>query len=402
MACPTFGTGDAFLFGMMRAIDCHAQTIGANGYQALASPTSSVSLLTTGVLTIFVALFGYRMLVGETPSLRDLVMALVKIGFVLMLATSWPAYRVLVYDVTMRGPAELAAAVGVPAGLPGARGLAARLQQVDDQYVEFARLNSANLSSMTQNPDPSELVRWDPVKDRETINSARSIFLSGSILAYGAVRIVGGLLLALGPLFVLFLLFEGTSGLFAGWLRGLLWSAVGSLATTIGIGVQLAVTAPWFDQLLTLRRGGAPAYQAPVELFVISLVFALLSAALLFGAALVARGFRIPDRLRVAVTSHVGNRITETFAPRSSQVAQSAASGERNRAATVADAVAATQRREQALRAPATVVAGGAGRAPAAVAMDIGAQRIVPLGETYRSRVRGRVSASARRRDARG
>ena len=86
----------------------------------------------TGLLTLFVALFGYRMLFGQTPGVRDGVLALVKIGIVLALATSWPAYRTLVYDVALKGPAELAGEIGRPAGLPGAGGgLVARLDYAD-------------------------------------------------------------------------------------------------------------------------------------------------------------------------------------------------------------------------------------------------------------------------------
>lgn len=403
MACPSFAPGDAFLSGMFRAVDCHAQTIGAAGYQALASPTSSISLLTTGVLTIFVALFGYRMLVGQAPELRDIVMAMVKIGFVLMLATSWPVYRVLIYDVTMRAPAELAAEVGRPAALPGTRGgLAGRLQLIDDQIIEFSRLGAANLSSITQNPNQSaEPLRWDPVKDRETILTARSAFLASSVAAFGAVRLVAGFLLALGPLFVMFLLFEGTIGLFVGWIRALVWTALGSLATTIGFGVQLALVGPWLDQLLILRRSGAPAYQAPVELFVISVVFALLSIALLYAAAQVSRGFRIPDRLRAAMANSIHNRFTRQADARSPAAAESVPA-ERNRAAAIADAIAATQRREGSRQviAPETT-SGGSGTRHAAV-RDLTAQRIVPLGESYRPRTtRNRISASAQRRDAR-
>ena len=76
----------------------------------------------TGLLTLFVALLGYRMLFGQTPAVRDGVLALVKIGIVLALATSWTAYRTLIYDVALRGPAELAADIGRPAALPGAGG----------------------------------------------------------------------------------------------------------------------------------------------------------------------------------------------------------------------------------------------------------------------------------------
>ncbi|WP_432770572.1 MAG: type IV secretion system protein [Sphingopyxis sp.] len=405
MACPTVAPGDPFLFGMLRAIDCHAQTIGASGYQALSSPLSTISLLTTGVLTIFVALFGYRMLVGQTPALRDLVIAIVKIGFVLMLVTSWPAYRTLIYDVVVRAPAELAAAIGTSAALPGTHsGLAGRLHGIDEQIVEFSRLGSADISALRQNAGSGELPRFDPVKDRETIATGRSVYLAATLAAFGAVRLVAGVLLAVGPLFLLFLLFQGTIGLFAGWVRGLVWAALGSLATTIGFGVQLALFDSWLAQLLTLRRAGAPAYQAPVELFVISLVFALLSLALLYAAGRVASGFRIPDAVHHAIAPSVYTQLAQGLAAPQATASQ-AIPAERNRATAIADAVTRTQRRETALQT-ASGEGGGGTSAPRGGSVSLGARdpsigRTVPLGESYRSRTRGRVSARAQRRDAR-
>ena len=104
MACPTLAPPTDFLGTILEYVDCQARTIGAGGYQALASPGSTFSLILTGLLTLFVALFGYRMLFGQTPAMRDGVLALVKIGLVLALATGWPPYRSLFYDVAPDGP----------------------------------------------------------------------------------------------------------------------------------------------------------------------------------------------------------------------------------------------------------------------------------------------------------
>src|SRR3546814_9666490 len=59
----------------------------------------------------------YRMLLGQTPTIREGVLTFVKIGLVLTLATSWPAYQALVYDIILRAPAELASTIGGAAGL---------------------------------------------------------------------------------------------------------------------------------------------------------------------------------------------------------------------------------------------------------------------------------------------
>src|SRR3546814_18149850 len=72
------------------------------------------------------------MLLGQTPTIREGVLTFVKIGLVLTLATSWPAYQALVYDIILRAPAELASTIGGAAGLPGSGGgLVARIDGVD-------------------------------------------------------------------------------------------------------------------------------------------------------------------------------------------------------------------------------------------------------------------------------
>ncbi|MBL7396112.1 type IV secretion system protein, partial [Escherichia coli] len=65
------------------------------------------------------------------------------------------------------------------------------------------------------NPEPASIV--GPF----ALGTARVTFLTATIAAYASVRLVAGLLLALGPLFIALLLFEGTRSLFEGWVRGL-------------------------------------------------------------------------------------------------------------------------------------------------------------------------------------
>jgi len=401
-----------FLQGLLSYVDCQAQSIGANGYEALAAPGSALSLVLTGFLTLFVAFLGYRMLFGQTPSVRDGVLALLKIGIVLAFATSWAVYRTLVYDVALKGPAEMAAQIGQPAALPGAGGgLVERLGYTDRAFVSLAILGPGNIAAVTPQANAAGAQVAPPPFanfDSFAIGSSRILYLTGAIGALASVRLIAGLLLALGPFFIAFLLFEGTRGLFVGWIRALAAAALGALGTAVVLGVELALLEPRLAELIALRAADQPIPGAAIELFVIALVFTLVLLAMLIAAARVALGFRLPDAWRAAPAQLAeavrGDNMRFAGAPRE----PAAAGAERSRAAQVVDAVAASQRRESS-------AATGAGAGMAATASDgqpsrriaahtpardlPAAAAPVPIGQSYRRRTRGRISASAGRRD---
>lgn len=394
MACPVPTPGGNFLGDTLRFLDCQALTIGASGYQALASPGSILWTLLTGLLTIFVAIFGYRMILGEVPSVREGVLAFVKIGIVLTLATSWPAYRTLVFDVAVRAPAELSANIGRASGLPGSEGgMVSRLEATDAAMVTLAiegtGLRSANLNTM-----PPLFAGFEPF----ALGGARMLFLLGVLGAFGAVRLVAGLLLAIAPVFIAFLLFDATRGLFAGWLRVLLGAALGSLGTAILLGVQLALYEPWLTSLLSARAAGIAVPSAPVELLTLGLLFVILLIVMIVALARLAWGFSFASS--ATIWPLAGLPTGRSQEPERVSTTSLAPSGrDRSRAAMVADAVTSEQRRE----ANAAVLAlAGPQRIPVqAVTRQEASPAITPLGQSHRRRTVRHVSRSASTRDAR-
>lgn len=404
-ACPGIVDG-AFLPSVLGFIDCQAQAIGSGGYQALAAPGSSLSLMLTGMLTLFIAFFGYRMLFGQAPGVQDGVVALVKIGVVLALATSWAAYRTLAYDVVFHAPADLVATVGSPAGLPGAQGgMADRLGQVDNALIELNRLGVGGRALGTVNAvrtvNGQQMAVEEPVQEPGTIfgpfalGTARLVFLTATIAGFASVRLVAGLLLALGPFFIAFLLFEGTRGLFEGWVRGIVAATIGAVAVTILLGIELALLEPWLVQLIALRQAQQSIAGADTELLVVALAFALALLAGLGMSARVAIAFRLPKPWRMAAEPAVQLRTEQAMRPALMGSLEHVPSEQHSRAAAVAAAVASTQRRE-ALVGSVAAPARATGQGPA---RDIPVSVPSPLGQSYRRRTQGRVSASAGRRD---
>lgn len=394
-------SGAGLVSRILGYVDCQAQAIGAGGFQAFGAPGSSLSLIFGALLTIFIALIGYRMLLGWTPGVHDGVMAALKVGFVLMLAFSWPAYRTLVYDVFLKGPAELASEVGRSAALPGsAGGLTQRLDGADREFVALASLGPglgppAPINGATaQGTGLRSSSAFDPF----ALGGARVIYLAAAIGALAGLRMVAALMLALGPVFVSFLLFEGTRGLFEGWLRVLAGSALGALGAAIVLGVELALLEPWLAELIAWRNAGYSVPGAPVELLVVSIIFALVLAATVAAAWRATVGLALPAAWRAAPA-----QVMEAIANRSSalesrtQESRVSSAAERSRAAAIAEAVGSVQRRELVRLGGGASGSDGSRSQPSSPSE---AAARTPLGQNGR-RVRTRISKSATRRDQR-
>ena len=406
MACPTVHTGGRFLADMLMHVDCQAQAIGAYGYGALSNPNSALSLAFTGLLTLFVALFGLRLVMGEHMTGRDVMLDVLRVGIVLTLATSWPAWRVLGYNTVLQAPSAIAGSIGLASGLPGGPGdLTGRLQAADDQIVVLTIYGTGRMTGGTNRSDSiNDSFRGVALADQSALGYGRVAFLSGVIGPSAAVRLAAGLLLALAPLMAALLLFAGTRDLFFGWLRGLAACAVSALVLPLIYGVQLAVMEPWLRDAVAQRGTKVLTPSAPTELMVIALAFAVIAFVVLGLIGRAAFFSRLPAlRLEALARPLQGLPGLST--------AQPAIAGgpvtPPSRAFAVAEAVAQTMRREERgeqdggsrgdridrsrMAAPADTRTGSASSAPAEL-----------LGDSYRAGRRStRASSAGERRDVR-
>lgn len=399
MACPAIITGESFLLRTLAHIDCQAQVIGSYGYQALGQPGSAASVLMTSLLTLFIALFGIRLLFGPTPGARDLVFDVLKIGIVLTLAFSWPAFRTVIYDVTLKGPAEIASVIGTASGneRPG-EGLAERLQRADNAIVRLTEVGAGrNLGALIDKDAPGGTFEGAALADDTAFGSARLLFLAGTIGTLALLRIAAGLLLALAPLVAGLYFFTWTRGLVAGWIKGLVLTMTGSVGAALVLSVELAIIEPWLADALKVRSLGYAIPAAPTELFAIMLAFAIVQLMMIWLLARVVftRGWlTLPDLPRLPegqlVPQVVGNARTspgEVTILRAEQIG-SAVENVVRREQTIAN--------QRSIRTALTGMSDGAvGPANAGPAIDGGAPR---LGSSYR-RTSLRSSRAGQARD---
>lgn len=385
-----------FASSMVSFIDWQAEALSATAWRALSAPGSTLAIVLTSFLTMFIALIGYNLLLGRGLTVRSGVLSAVKIGIVFALATSWPAYSTVIYDLVTDGPAQIVSDIGRPAQVPGSDGnLLRRLDLADGAMMQLAILGPGNPVTARSDIPPPPFRGFDAF----ALGGARILFLLTAIAGLGTVKAVAGLMLALGPFFLAFLMFDNTRSLFEGWVRVLAGAALAAIGVTIALGLQLALLEPWLAGVLARRMAGEALPSVPTELLVVVCVFALVVLAVLSGCLWLARAFRLAP-----LAAHSEERMVPAFAgsnnARPARPISAQAQDERTRARAVADVLVAMQRRESGGRG----LAGGS-RIPAlAVGRDTGpaaaSHPAVPVGRSFR-RARPRISASAGKRDQR-
>jgi len=356
-ACPQLDPAVPVAERLAAYLDCHAEHFGQDGFAHLSGGWFGQAIL-VGALTIFVALIGYRLLLGQAIGPRAALLAALRAGAVIAFATSWPAYDAVVYGLLTDGPAELASQI-LPADV-GPLPLidAARRVDSDLSTLQGAGPSRAEMSSAAPGPQlsadhgtsaPALLSRDSPLLDLPGL-----VLLTSTVGIGAALRVAAGVLLGFGPIFVILALFDSTVGVFEGWIRAL-------LATFLGTAGAIAVTSLELDFIesgLIAPFAGIAGVNRTSSLLPTSVLFANVMVVILILAAVVSRAFRLrglipstPVPANVLAISHRGATHVRTATADLEAV---------SRARSVADAVLRLGRREAVL----DVVGGSGVRSP--------------------------------------
>jgi type IV secretion system protein VirB6 len=113
-ACPSYMDAGA-IEGVLATIDCQTQAYAQGGYLALTGGSSLFGAALTLLMTIYVALIGWRLLFApEGARLSEAPGVALRIGAILALVTNWSVFQTLVFDLADRAPVQIAAAVSSP------------------------------------------------------------------------------------------------------------------------------------------------------------------------------------------------------------------------------------------------------------------------------------------------
>lgn len=359
--CPASPADLGVMRSLLAATDCNVAGFAEAGYKALAGPQSIFPLALTALLTIYVALIGYRLMFGRGEvRLSDAPLIAVKIGAIVALALNWSTFQTVVLDLSVGAPQEIGHIVGDSRGDPLIRLQAAYDELLADQtaFVRLAGSNPLGLHSAEANA-------------AEGLSQAATALLwsTAGILAFLAAA--GGVLTAVGPVFIALFLFDVTRGVFVGWVRALLAVSLAPMLCWIMSLALLLTVEPWLKTLAAQRESATLSPDTATVASTLVLVFAAAQVVLLLAGAVIAFSFRLERR------TGAGSRPEARDAPVSEMEA-------RSRPQQLADAMQRLALSEtQGLRSIA------AGEAPSSRAMSAPRERhvsarAVRLGDTYR------------------
>jgi type IV secretion system protein VirB6 len=330
--CPAPDATAPLVRGLLDVVDCNTQALVHTGYSTLFAPESALAGGLTALLTLYVAIVGYRLLLGQSQlRVGEFAITALKLGAVIALATQWDTYEAVVYRFLFEGPQQLASMM-LSAVQP--ENSAFRGNVFDGLQRAFDDLSGA-ASGFASNatPQASPLLGGSGFGALLLTSTATTLLLS-SLGVLLASKIVLSLLLAVGPIFIALFLFDSTRGLFEGWLRAAIAFAFAPLASILLLGVALTMLEPSLLQMEEQRRQGIYQLGPVYSVATLVLVFAGVSFGAVVAGGMIARGFKLPGRTvspALVTASDAVSRavLNETNISRASRVAAAATALER-------------------------------------------------------------------------
>lgn len=291
-ACPSYMDAGP-IDGVLATIDCQTRVYAQGGYEALTQGSGLFGAALTLLMTIYVALVGWRLLVApEGARLSEAPGVALRIGAILALVTNWSVFQTLVFDLADRAPVQIAAAVSAPWTSGGeGRSLAARpVAGLDRAHTE---LRGAAAAFGVRAPPNAKAYASSDAASAEALSLAADALMVMSVGVIGGSKLAIGVLTAVGPVFIALALLNVTRGVFFGWVRALAGSALSLLVGWALLVMLLVVLGPWLAALAEQRQAQVLDPRTATSLAALILVFAVGQGVLILAAWVAALGLKM-------------------------------------------------------------------------------------------------------------
>jgi type IV secretion system protein VirB6 len=300
----TAAASEHFATQLLADTDCQAFGLVERGYAALAQPGGTVSTALTGMLVIAVAIYGYRLLLGRGLALGDALGLTVRIGVVLLIATSWESWQALAYHGLAQAPGEVSSNILVAIGAPA---------PLDSLQHALDDLTAAAVGYRSRAGIASPLV-GGPAAAAAVLNLSSLFLTLSTVGVLVAARVVQAVLLAIAPAMAGLLLFNATRGMAQGWLGAIAAAALAPLFVLLIAAIEFAVLAPMIARLLTQQAAGIFENSEVMPIGLVTVVFILAIGLGLRTVARIGYGLRLADRIGRTAAAAVATNAERTIA----------------------------------------------------------------------------------------
>src|SRR5579859_1461509 len=342
--------GEGVIRGVLGAVDCQTRAFAEAGYSSLTSASSGFQVALTTLLTIYVALVGYRMLFASGGAkLSDVPGIALSIGAILALVTSWSTFQTLVFDTAAKAPHEIAAAVAAPLQANSGSLAADPVNGLQEAYDQLTR--SAVAFGAAAGPN-AKSYSSPAASAAEALSAASGALFMTTAGVIAAATLAIGVLTAVGPIFIAMFLIPATRGLFSGWVRALGAASLVLLLAWLGVVLLLSVLEPWLITMAREQETNQLHAQTATSAAALVAVFSVGQVGLLIAACVMAFGFKLQRPVL-----GVGRRQTPSPAPAPAQ-SQSEPSRAQRLAFNLQREPSHTEARERTMQLASATVAG--------------------------------------------
>ena len=292
MGCaPLPAHGFASVSLALQSVDCQADGAVQWAFSRLFGENGTLGAALTLILTLYVGFLAINMLTGRSRlSISMVTPRMWQLGLVLTFATSWVAYQSVAWNLLARAPDELASLLLGTQGSATAI-FAGRLDALFSVLAQSAQLaQGANAVA----PAPGTLMPQMggmSAKPADLLWMASLMLLLGTVGVLIVARIALAALMALGPVFVVLALFQGTRGLFEGWLKTAVAFALTPIFAVLLGGATLAAIAPMMNALA--QSGGKVPLGLATSIFLAAFVYLALMVLAMRAARMLTSGWRL-------------------------------------------------------------------------------------------------------------
>lgn len=322
IACPSLN--DLSDVGaLMVSVDCQSAAYVATAYEGLFGTGGGLAQVLAGALTIYVAFYGYRLIIGAgSATAPDLVRRLALIGVILALSSNWPAYQTLFVDTVTGGAEDLAGmmSAATTGRSASSASIAGEIDVAIDEMTRLATEWSRKAPAAADIPE-APVVAQAPLAPAG-VSAVNMLWLSAILLGVSSAgvivitKITLAFLLALGPLFLTLALFPAARGLFEGWLRTIVAGAFVLAFSILATGGALSIVAPIIGAIARDQAQGVNDAGAVFTLLIACIVFAMLVRQVLTTTARLTAAWRLPFAPEREST-HLGDAASPASRPES-------------------------------------------------------------------------------------